>query len=107
MARLDGGAISSWELRAAGVADEPRGGLGVVVGLRSEIHGGDVVLVMVMARLVAMIRIALELLLLQGRAGLGNRLWLCRAGGDFGPLLSLDLRHLWIGVGFLTHCNKL
>lgn len=35
-------------------------------------------------------RMALELLLLQGRAGLENRL--CRAGGDFGPLLSLDLR---------------
>lgn len=90
VARLDGGAISSWELRAAGIADEPRGGLGSIIGLWSEIHGGDVVLAMVMVKLVAMLRMALELLLLQGRAGLGNRL--CRAGGDFGPLLSLDLR---------------
>lgn len=45
---------------------------------------------MVMVKLVAVLRVALELVLLTGRAGLGNRL--CRAGGDFGPLLSLDLR---------------
>lgn len=89
VARLDGGAISGWELRAAGMANEPRGGLGIVVELWSEIHGGDVVRVMVYSEASGMLRMALELLLLQGRAGLENRL--CRAGGDFGPLLSLDL----------------
>lgn len=41
VARLDDGAFSSWELRAAGMADEPRGGLGIVVGLWSEIHDAD------------------------------------------------------------------
>lgn len=38
----------------------------------------------------------LELLQLQGRAGLVNRL--CRAGGDFVPALSLDLRPFLGGI---------